>query len=170
MLEALTALVFCPLSILSPSNPPSSSIVRTFPSLSPYNHNASTKAYALTSLAGFRISSVPFTPSRQRQGGRQGGRDELMPGSPEKATAKLMKRPSVVGSLRTGDVKGAVTGVLSAAPLMETKKEKAARHWGVLRSQAPPSFLAQGSPRCRPKPNTYPNPNPNHNRSRSRSP
>ena len=80
------------------------------------------------------------------------------------------RRLSIVGSLRTGDYMGAVDGVLSGSPLMETKKEKAARHWGVLRSQAPPSFLAQGSPRCRPKPNTYPNPNPNHNRSRSRSP
>ena len=64
----------------------------------------------------------------------------MMPGSPE-------KRPSVVGCLGRGDVKGAVTGVLSAASLMETKKEKAVRHWGVLRSQAPPSFLVQGSPR-----------------------
>ena len=66
--------------------------------------------------------------------------NKMMPGSPE-------KRPSVVGCLGRGDVKGAVTGVLSAASLMETKKEKAARHWGVLRSQAPPSFLVQGSPR-----------------------
>ena len=69
-------------------------------------------------------------------------------GSPQKAPAPLMKPPSVVGSLRTGDTKGAVTGVLSAAPLMETKKEKAARRLGVLRAQAPPMFLAQGSPRC----------------------
>ena len=64
MLEALTALVFCPLSILSPSNPPSSSIVRTFPSLSPYNHNASTTAYGLTSLRGFAFQNQfrPFHP------------------------------------------------------------------------------------------------------------
>lgn len=72
-----------------------------------------------------------------------------MPGeTPEKAAPPLVKKTSIVGALRTGDVKGAVTGVLTAAPLLETKKEKAARHWSVFRAQAPPKFLAQGSPRC----------------------
>jgi hypothetical protein len=70
-----------------------------------------------------------------------------MPGEAEKAAPPLTKRPSIVGALRTGDVKGAVTCVLTAAPLLETKKEKAARHWSVFRAQAPPKFLAQGSPR-----------------------
>lgn len=70
-----------------------------------------------------------------------------MPGEAEKAAPPLTKKLSIVGALRTGDVKGAVTGVLTAAPLLETKKEKAARHWSVLRAQAPPKFLAQGSPR-----------------------
>ena len=69
-----------------------------------------------------------------------------MPGeTPEKPP--LVKKTSIVGALRTGDVKGAVTGVLTAAPLLETKKEKAARHWSVFRTQAPPKFLVQGSPR-----------------------
>ena len=71
-----------------------------------------------------------------------------MPGeTPEKAAPPLVKKTSIVGALRTGDVKGAVTGVLTAAPLLETKKEKAARHWSVFRTQAPPKFLVQGSPR-----------------------
>lgn len=70
------------------------------------------------------------------------------------------RRLSIVGSLRTGDYMGAVDGVLSGSPLMETKKEKANRGWGVLRAQAPPSLLALGSPRSphssRPSPQVYP--------------
>ena len=87
-----------------------------------------------------------------------------MPGeTPEKAAPPLVKKTSIVGALRTGDVKGAVTGVLTAAPLLETKKEKAARHWSVFRTQAPPKFLVQGSPRYAvavPNPNPYPPPPP----------
>ena len=53
-----------------------------------------------------------------------------MPGeTPEKPP--LVKKTSIVGALRTGDVKGAVTGVLTAAPLLETPSSCAT---GCLRS------------------------------------